>query len=463
MKTAILFFLTSLAVLPLVAADKAKAPPEKLAWKAGVATVVLTPQTNLWMAGYASRTKPAEGAETQLHGKALALEDEHGTRLVMVTLDLIGVPRTLRKNLEKRCGAAYKLPPEGLLLNASHTHSGPEFRVGRMPADEGEVKPTTEGEKYGEQLEEKLFRLIGEALNNLAPAKLGYTRARAGFAMNRRLPTPNGYANSPNPDGPVDHDVPVLRVTGADGKLRAVLFGYACHNTSLALYTWNADYAGYAQEFVQAEHPGAVAMFMMGCGGDQNPYPRRTIDWCQQHGRALANGVETALTVAPREVKGPLRAAFAKVALDYDKVPTREEFEKRLASKDKMEVSHAKRFLAKLDAGEKLPTTYPCPVQVIHFGDDIVLVAIGGETCVDYSLRLKTELGAKSKAAIWIAGYSNDVMGYVPSKRVRLEGGYEAESAMRYSGTHPGPWAPTLEERIIGKVHELDRRLHRIE
>ncbi len=457
MRTQLTFALALSAALTLAAAEKTNSPPEKLVWKAGVATVVITPQTNMWMAGYASRTKPAEGKETDLFGKALALEDEHGTRLIMVTLDLIGVPRTLRKNLEKRCASSYRLPAEGLLLNASHTHSGPEFRVGRGPADDGEFHPAKDSEIYGQQLEEKLFRLIGDALGTLAPAKLGYTHARAGFAMNRRLPSPTGYQNSPNPDGPVDHDVPVMRVEGADGKLRAVLFGYACHNTSLALYQWNADYAGYAQDFVQAGHPGTVAMFMMGCGGDQNPYPRRTLEWCQQHGRALANGVETALTVAPRNLTGSLRAAYAEVALDYAKVPTREEFTARLNSKDKWEAGHAKRFLAKLDAGETLPASYPCPVQVIHFGDDLVLVAIGGETCVDYSLRLKKELAGD--AAVWIAGYSNDVMAYVPSKRVREEGGYEAETAMRFSSTHPSPWAPTLEERIIGKVHELHREL----
>lgn len=429
------------------------------AWKAGAASVVITPETEMWMAGYASRTKPAEGKETDLHGKALAIEDAAGTRLVMVTLDLIGIPRTLRKNLEARCKEAYKLPPDGLLLNASHTHSGPEFRIGRSPADDGEFKPTTQGEAYGKQLEDKLFKLVGDALQGMTPAKLGYTFARAGFAMNRRLPTPGGYQNSPYPDGPVDQTVPVLRVTNPDGRsLRAVVFGYACHNTSLGLYKWNADYAGYAQEYIQAEHPGTVALFMMGCGGDQNPYPRRTIDWCQQHGRALANAVETALTVAPLDVKGPLHCAYGEVDLDYAGIPSREQFTARLASKDRYEASHAKRFLARLDAGETLPTAYPCPVQVVRFGDDLVMAGIGGETCVDYSLRLKKELAGKS-AIVWVAGYCNDVMGYIPSKRVRLEGGYEAEGAMRFSATHPAPWAPTLEEKIIGKVHELHGKL----
>jgi hypothetical protein len=445
--------------LTVVAAESRCAPPDNRAWKAGIASVVITPEKELWMAGYASRNKPAEGKETDLYGKALAIEDGWGTRLVVVTLDLIGVPRNLRKNLEKRCGEAYKLPPEGLLLNASHTHSGPEFRVGQAPWDDGNLKPSQDGEAYGERLEGQLFKLIGEALDDLSPARLGFTHARAGFSMNRRLPTPEGYQNSPNPDGPVDQSVPVLRVEGVDRKLRAVLFGYACHNTSLSLFKWNADYAGYAQEFVQANHPGTVALFMMGCGGDQNPYPRKTVELSQQHGRALANAVETALSVAPREVFGPLRCAYGEVDLDYDTVPRREEFQRRLDSRNKTEAGHAKHFLARLDAGEVLPTSYPCPVQVVRLGDDLVLAAIGGETCVDYSLRLKKELAGK--AVVWVAGYCNDVMGYIPSRRVREEGGYEAMEAMRYSRTHPGPWAPTLEEKIIGKVHELDRGLGR--
>ena len=278
--------------------------------------------------------------------------------------------------------------------------------------------------------------------------------------MNRRLPIATGYANRPNPAGPVDHEVPVLRVTDAAGKLRAVVFGYACHNTTLALQQWNADYAGYAQGFIEAAHPGAVALFVTGAAGDQNPYPRGQVEHAQQHGRALANAVETALSVAPRDVRGPLRAAYANVALDYAPLPTRAEWQARLASKDRTEAEHAKRFLAKLDAGETLPASYPCPVQVVRFGDDLVLAAIGGEVCVDYALRLKRELAGP--AAVWIAGYSNDVMGYIPSRRVREEGGYEGETAMRYSFTHPGPWAATLEERIVAQVHALDHALRAI-
>ena len=90
------------------------------------------------------------------------------------------------------------------------------------------------------------------------------------------------------------------------------------------------------------------------------------------------------------------------------------------------------------------------PVQVVKFGDDLLLVALGNEVVVDYALRLKRELAVSDGPAIWVAGYSNVYAGYVPSRRVLLEGGYEARSR---------PWKPTLEQRIVGKVHELVGRL----
>jgi neutral ceramidase len=426
-------------------------------WKGGVASIVITPSKNMWMAGYASRNKPADGKQTDLYAKALALADHQDHQLVMVTCDLIGIPRELRQNLVQRCSEAYHLPADGLLLNASHTHSGPEFRVGRGNWKEADSDAQSDSFAYGQEVEDKLFRLIGQALDKLVPVKLGYTHARAGFAMNRRLPSATGIQNSPYPDGPVDHHVPVLRVEGTDGKLLSIVFGYACHNTCLSLYQWNGDYAGYAQEYLQAAHPGTIALFMMGCGGDQNPYPRRTLEVCQQHGRTLANAVETALSVSPRLVNGKLRTAYAEVEIDYDEPPSQAEFERRLTSKDRFEAEHARRMLKKLEAGEAMPKSYPCPTQVIHLGDELVLVAIGGETCVDYSLRLKAELAGA--AAVWVAGYSNDVMAYIPSRRVRLEGGYEGQSSMRHFAAHPGPWAPTLEEKIIKQVHRLHQGL----
>ncbi len=419
-------------------------------WKAGASRSIITPKVPMWMAGYAARTKPAEGTAQELYAKALALEDAHGKRFVFVTLDLIGVPRTLRAALEKRLAVAQALPPEGLLLNVSHTHCGPEFRVGKIPGD-FEFGKGEQAAAYGTFLEDALFKLVNEAIAQLAPAQLSYHHARCGFAMNRRLPVENTFRNSPNPEGPVDHNVPVLRVTDPAGKLRAVLFGYACHNTTLPFYQWCGDYAGYAQEYLEAEHPDAVALFVEGCGGDQNPYPRGRIELAQFHGRTLAVAVEAALTAPAQPIAGSLRSAFADVDIDFATPPSRAELESQAKAADKYIAGHAQRLLDRLDKGETLPTSYPCPIQVLRLGDSLTFVGLSGEAVVDYSLRLKREI---TGAPLWVAGYCNDVMAYIPSRRVLEEGGYEGADSMRY-GNFPGPWAPTVEERIVGKVRAL--------
>lgn len=426
-------------------------------WKAGVATVAITPEQSMWMAGYAARTKPSEGKVHDLHAKALALEDARGARLVIVTADLIGFPREFRDQLEKEVGGQYKLGRESLLLNPSHTHSGPELRAWRTTQawdlPQGQIELC---KQYSETLRGKLVEVVGLALADLAPAQLSYLHGRAGFAMNRRLQTDRGYTIAPNADGPVDHDVPVLRVDGPDGKLRALLFGYACHNTTLDFYQFCGDYAGFAQEYVEETHPGTTAMFMIGCGGDQNPTPRRTLDWAQRHGRALANGVEAALVGKPRPVRGPLGLALEEVALELAGPPSVEQLKQQAKSGDKYERRNAEDVLSELEKKGRVPSTYPYLVHVVQFGDDLTMVALAGEVVVDYSLRLKKELAG---APVWVAGYSNDVFGYVPSRRVLEEGGYEARGAILYYGTMLTPFAPSVEERIVGKVHELVDRV----
>ncbi|MGB0580208.1 MAG: neutral/alkaline non-lysosomal ceramidase N-terminal domain-containing protein [Limisphaerales bacterium] len=380
-------------------------------WKAGVATAVITPDRPMPMAGYGARKAPATGKDQDLFGKALAIEDSEGNRVVLITLDLIGVTADLRSAVEKQVQEKYQVPPHALVMNASHTHCGPAY--GRA-----ELKD------YFDSIVNKLVKATGEAIENLAPSHLSYAHAKCGFAMNRRTPTDKGFYNHPNPNGPVDHTVPVLRVDDAAGKLKAVMFGYACHNTSVGFLRWLGDYAGYAQQYFEEAHPDVTAMFLMGCGGDQNPYPRGTSEWASKHGRSLCTAVEAALEVTQRTLRhqnritGPLKTVMDTVQLEF-----------RTADRE--------------------PFDYP--VQVIQFGNDLSIVTLGNEVVIDYVLRLKRELGKKDGPIIWVAGYSNVYSGYIPSKRVLEEGGYEARSR---------PWKPALEERIIAKTHELFERVN---
>lgn len=452
----------ALAALMWLNLGAAEAAETTGGWRAGVATAAITPEDNIWLGGYAARVRPAEGKAQDLFAKALALEDGRGGRFVFVTIDAIGVTRTLRKGVEEKVRGAYQLQPHEFLLNASHTHSGPEYRPARVPGD-ADGKWVRAAEAYAKRLEAELTALVGRALADLKPARVSYARARAGFAMNRRLPQPGAEPrNAPHPDGPVDHDVPVLRVeSGAagasgSGSLRAVLFGYACHNTTLTQtgYQYCGDYAGFAQEYLQADRPGTVAMFITGCGGDQNPYPRGTLELARAHGRTLATAVEAALATQARPVSGALRGAMAEIELSYAGPPRREDYERRVSAKDKQEAAHAKRMIERIEREGSLPKSYPYPLQVVRLGDELTLVALSGEVVVDYSLRLKRELGGPAK--LWVAAYCNDVMGYIPSERVLREGGYEGATAM-WLGVHPGPWANGVEERIVGAVKDLVR------
>lgn len=426
-------------------------------WKAGAASAVITPKTLMWMAGYASRTKPAEGADMDLFAKALVLEDASGGKLALITADLVSVPRSVRLATAALVEKTHGIPPERLLINVSHTHCGPELRTWRTYKTDAPNEREREAEEYGVFLAETFTRLVGEALEARVEATTDYVSSRCGFAMNRRRPDgKGGFSNAPNPEGPVDHRVPVLQVRAIqDEREIAIVFGYACHCTTLNHQRFNGDYAGYAQSIIQEAHPGALALFMNGCSGDQNPYPRRMFEFAEAHGRTLALAVESALDTPPRRLRGGIQAALKEIPLKFDTLPTRSELVERAQGTDKLDVQLATHLLGQLDAGETLATEYPYPVQVIRVGADLTLVALGGEVVVDYSLRLQKEI---ADPVVWVAGYSNDVMTYIPSRRVWDEGGYEGGGAMKHNH-FPARWHPEVEDVIIRTVHELRGRL----
>jgi len=425
------------------------------AWKAGLGVRVITPKEPTWMAGYAARKEPGNGKVHDLYVKVLALEDAKGRRLVVLTSDLIGIPRTLGEAVIADVRKTEKLPREAFLLAASHTHCGPVVRDNLADMYEMSDEHRKTLAAYNAQLQAWMAEAIRDALADLKPAHLGVGQGQAGFAVNRRKPTPTGVVNDENREGPVDHSVPVLRVADPSGKLRAVLFGYACHNTTLAIQEFCGDYAGFAQAELEKAHPGAVALFWTGCGADANPLPRRTMELCQKYGKELATAVDKVLAGPLAEVKGDLTTRYGEVDLAYDTLPDKVQLQAQTLSKNYAEKTRATRLLVQLEKEGKLAPGYPhYPVQVVRLGEQVVWAALGGEVVVDYSTRLKKELAGG--ATVWVAGYVNDVMAYIPSERVLKEGGYEADSSMIYYG-HPTKWAAGLEDKIVAKVRELAR------
>jgi len=442
-----------LTCIVLLTPPRARAAGE--AFKAGVARKAITPTGPVWMSGYAARTHASEGVIHDLWAKALALEDPSGRRVVIVTTDLIGLPREVSAEVAARARKQYGLERSQVLLCSSHTHAGPVVWPNLKTMYDLLTPAERESlQQYARRLVGDLVSVVGAAVADLAPAQVSMGHGSVGFAMNRRQAVAKGYAIGSNPKGPVDHDVPVVKVAAPDGKLRAVLFGYACHNTTLGgdEYRINGDYAGFAQIELEKAMPGVTAMFTILCGADQNPSPRGKMEMAAEHGKALADEVRRVLAGSLCPVRPPVRTAYEDVSLEFAPQP-RSKFEEEAKSKDRFRRHRAEAMLAALDAGHPVRDVL-LPVQVVRLGNDLTLVALGGEVVVDYALRLKREFAGTHLIVI---GYANDVMCYIPSQRVLREGGYEGGDAMIYYGL-PGPFTDAVEETVVGACRRLLER-----
>lgn len=434
-------FLTAVATFGLTSRAVARPAPT---WRAGVATVDITPDQSLWMAGFAARTQASQGVALPLHAKALALQGGDRRTAVLVTVDLLGVTAGMTDRVAAQVQRRHHLRRADILFNASHTHCGPvvdeqlSVAYGLTSAQLADIRA------YTARVEDKIGAVVGDAISRLAPARVSYARDDAAFAANRRT----AFV----PLGPVDHTVHVLRVDGIDDGLKAVVFGYACHNTTLppTIVQYHGDYAGVAQATLEKRHPGTTAMFVAGCGADANPMPRGTMELVNTHGTTLADSVDRALN-SPAAVAPSLRTAYGTVDLPFADEAARARWHSQLKIDAIYLERHAAVMKQLIDRDGRLPRAQRDPIQAWEFGAGFTLVALGGEVVVDYALRLAREHPARR---MWVAGYSNDVFGYVPSLRVLREGGYEGGDAMIYYA-RPGPFNERVEELIVGKVHQL--------
>jgi neutral ceramidase len=425
-----------------------------LSWKAGIARVDTTPSAPVRMAGYASRTSPSQGVAHPLVAKALVLADATGHKIVMVTCDIIGFRRSFTTRVTDRLKDKYGLPREDVVLFASHNHAGPalveptERALTKVLVREGFQNNVD----YTKNLEDKLVNLVGEALAKMKPAGLSYGIGRAHFALNRREPTAKGIKLGKNPSGPTDESLPILQVRNASAQPLAIVFGYACHNTTLRpdMMKIAADFAGYAQDQIEADNPGTTAMFVTGCAGDADPHPFGTLEMAKEHGEELGKAVKLVLDHPTwmTSLAGSLRAAFAETTIRFGGPTDRASYEMRLNDPNSGRKQHARRMIEAIDQGRPIRTEYPYySVHAIALGDQLTLLALSGEVVVDYAIRLQKELGGEGRS-LWVAAYANDVLGYIPSVRVLKEGGYEGGEAF-YGSTWPVPFAEDVESTVV--------------
>jgi len=417
-------------------------------FKAGVGRKAITPDNPAWLAGYAIRTKPAEGVEHDLWAKAIAIESGKNETVVIVTTDLLGLSHEISVEVANQVKQKLGIKRSNLMFNSSHTHCGPMVWPSLSVIADYGVADQQAVSKYNQKLTADLVAVIEMALNNLKPVKLYSGMGSVGFAKNRRQKTDHGVVGGWNDSGPVDHEVPVLKFETADGNVQAVLFAYACHNTTVpgTNYRINGDYAGYAQIELEKEFPGAAAMFLMGCGGDQNPFPRGTLELAATHGKELADEVKRVLSENLKQAEPSILTAYTIVDLEFKEAEIKK-FQEDLRSDNVFLQRRAKLMVEAYNKSWNV-SRYPYPVQAIRLSKDITILALAGEAVVDYSILVKKIYGRKN---VIVVGYSNEVMCYIPTKRILAEGGYEADQSMIYYGMK-GPFKENVEEKILSAI-----------
>jgi len=415
------------------------------AYEVGVARIDITPTYPVRLSGFGFRRAESEGVTQRIWAKALAIDD--GTPTVLLTVDNLGIPARMVEEVAVRLEKKARLPRDRLAITATHTHTAPML-TGVAPTLFGMPIPKEHQEhidRYTAELADKLEKVALAALADHKPARLSWGIGKVGFAINRRTK-----------GGPVDHDLPILVVRDLKGKVRAIYLSYACHCVTLSNNKISGDWAGYAQELIQDDFPGAIALVSIGCGADSNPNSGVTGDKAEiasRQGAEIAREVKRLVGGYLTPVTGKITAAVNRFELPLTDPPSREQLEAKSKRTDAVGY-HARVNLARLDRKEALKAKIDYSVQTWQFGDSLAMVFLPGEVVVDYSLRLKREL---DELRVWINAYANDAPCYIPSERVLKEGGYEGGGAMVYYDL-PGPFRPGLEAKIIDAVHaQLDR------
>lgn len=426
--------------------------------KVGLASTTITPTRPIWMAGYAARTEPSAGAYNDLEASAIVF-DNGDARVGIMALDLIGIDEFLLEPIRDRA-AALGIPSGGMLVNCSHTHCGPACRRVRGSCQEFD-------DEYLADLRDTLCSLLEDAASAGRESRLDYTVGSCTLGVNRRKRAADGtYAGMlPAPDKPVDQDVPVMRVVAPDGKVRAVLFSYACHPTTMGGQLLGTDYPGFARDVVRERMPGCVPIFLQGCGGDVKPrnvtgegtFASGPIEVVREIGHELGRAVLTALCGEPTRLGESLAGASAVAELPTRGDPTDEELE-ALANGNEWERAWAEAVRETIAEKGGLAKAIPIEVQALRIGG-LFIVGMGGEVSCEIGLQLKDELRDLKLCTL---GYSNLLRCYVASSQAHSEGGYEVDRSFLYSvSPEPKPLglSPDSVGVLIGKAIEVTRAL----
>jgi hypothetical protein len=419
--------------------------------KVGIGTRNITPEIGeTTLSGWGSRgSKLTEGKYDDLKVKSMAFSSQDRRGLI-VTLDLLGLNRDLDDKVRERLVSRFKLSPEDILITSSHTHSGPPS--GYIDTPILSWKP--EG-NYSEFLTDAVEESCVEAFGDLETCELYMGTGSCNISINRRKIVDGNTYMLPNEEGTRDSEVIAVKVQRKDGSVKAVLFHYACHPTTVYSYNVTADYPGEAKKVIERDMGGDVtAIFLQGCCGNVRPrliegekFRSGTIEDSRRFGEELGGEVIRICESNPVKLVPRLFTAWKEIGLTFAGRPSQEELKRKSESGNDRERKWAQVILS---YGDKVPTANPFRIHRFDLAEELSLIGLEGEVCVEYQLAIKK---LSEKILNLAVGYSNGCIGYIPTAQIIGEGGYEANSVRDWGA--PSVYSTEIEEMLISQVSKL--------
>lgn len=418
---------------------------------AGAATRDITPDWPISLAGFASRTRPSEGARHPLHVRVIVLEstDDRGEkqRTVIAGGDFLNWGAQQAPRLRQELATLVGTKSDHVLLVATHSHSGPQtsFGVSRGVG--------VADQRFIDLLDERTREATRQALDSLEPVSIDRTQSTFGLGMFRRVPRGGEASHELTKHGPVDHRLTAVRFVTADGRIKAVLVHYTCHPVIVAEHFLSPEFTGFAMTRIE-NAAETTALYLQGFCGDINPdftgrqeFRRGSDEDVQRVGDDLADLVLAQFVSAGRILDPvPLQAEETQIDLPFQDLPD----EKTLKSGVGEPGVIGEWSQMMLDHPERLVPSIPLILQRLDLASGLSLLALNGEISVEYGLKLRE----RTKDAVLPIGYSNGMIGYVTTAQQIIEGGYEPVESTRYYGL-PAPFSTEVESLITGKFEEL--------
>ncbi|MEM0924588.1 MAG: neutral/alkaline non-lysosomal ceramidase N-terminal domain-containing protein, partial [Planctomycetota bacterium] len=296
----------------------------------GFATREITPREPLRLSGYGSRSSVMSGVRDRLFVRAMSLGE--GKRLsVLVSVEGIAVLATQTERLLDEVAQRHSLDRSRLVVCSTHSHAAPQMAGGltnlfRVPPN---AEQELALEEYRDFVHRQCVAVIDDSIANRKPSTLSFGSGKADFAVHRRVIRDGIWTGfGVSPDGPTDRRVRVLVVrNGHDHSVRGAVFQYACHCTTLgpSFNEVSGDWAGLAAQELESLHEGSTFLPVIGCGADANPEPRGDYENAREHGREIAEAVDSVigLRTLPKVDAAPdARFGYAGISAE---TPSREQ------------------------------------------------------------------------------------------------------------------------------------------